>query len=196
MDFDPTIGLPKPKTHKGKPHPIPEDELTRAVAAADPQMRCWLLLGGVCGLRCKEIALLEREVIDEDSGVLHLERTKGEKPRDVPLFPEVYEALLAFGLPESGRLWNATPAQVSRRGNQFLHAQGVASTMHALRHRALTQIYQSTGDAFYTADVAGHSSTEITRVYSMPADRSKDSALLEKLRVVRAKNRVARRIQA
>lgn len=183
-DFDPTLGLQKPKTKKGRPHPIPETDLSAALAAADPRMRCWLLLGAACGLRCKEIALLERQDVKDNlrNPVLTLRLTKGNKERTVPLPPDVLAELRAYGLPAEGRLWDVTPEAVSRRGNEHLHKHGITSTMHSLRHRFGTQFYRATNDPFLTADVMGHSSQEISRTYAAP-DQSKASAAFEALRV-------------
>lgn len=182
VDFDPTDGMKKPKLDKGHPHPIPEEDLALALRNADRKTRCWLFLGAMCGLRCKEIALLARENIDENTMYLHLVHTKGEKPRDVPMPVEVLAELREYGLPETGRLWTETPAEVSRHGNDFLHFHGIKSTMHALRHRFGTVFYRTRKDAFRTADVMGHSSTEITRIYAAP-DAEKDAEALVALRI-------------
>lgn len=184
-DFDPTIGMPKIKGTKGMPHPVAEDDLLRVIELAEPKMKCWLLLGAASGLRCKEIALLAVENIDEANELLHLTRTKGEKQRDAPLTSEVIEALRAYGMPEAGRLWPDTPSQVSRNGCDFLHRNGITLTMHALRHRFGTQFYRATNDAFLTANYMGHSSTEITRVYAAP-DPEKAQLARDALRVTRS----------
>ena len=212
-DFDPTLRLARPKSKKGTPHPIPEDDLSKALEFADARMKCWLLIAAECGARCKEVAGIRREDVQEGvpcggcSGLgytiddhdervtckgcdglgtmtnLHLEFTKGSKPRDVPMEADVLSALYKYGMPESGPLWDVNAEDVSRQGNAFLHDLGIKSTMHKLRHRAGTVVYRATdGDSFLTADFLGHSDPSITRTYAAP-DSSKVTAILGKLRV-------------
>lgn len=178
VDFDPTAEMVKPKTRKGKPKPISDEDLARALKLADRKIRCWLLIGALCGARCQEIAGIRREdVHDTDPEPwLHIEHGKGNKQRDVPLHPLVIEALQAFGMPESGVLWTRTPQQLSREGNDFLHKEvGTKSTMHCLRHHYGTKLYRSTLDLQLTAGLLGHSNTAITSVYAA-SDRSKANA--------------------
>lgn len=192
VDFDPTDGLLKPKGKKGHPHPITEKDLALVVKMApDEKVKAWMLLEAGCGLRCKEVALLERRNIHTE-GVrprLALEHTKGEKPRDTVLPQEVIDALNECDLPDVGRLWLDTPAQVSRQINDHLHrfnamtTEGTRATAHSLRHRFATAFFRATEDAFLTADVLGHSSTEITRIYAA-ADTSKSDKALAALVVL------------
>lgn len=183
IDFDPTVGITRPKGKKGTPHPIPEEELAKALANADVRMKCWLLIGAMCGARCKEIAGIRREDVQPEIDNLHLEFTKGNKPRDVDLPPEVLDALNEYGMPEVGPLWDVDAQDVSRQVSKFLHGLESKATAHWLRHRAGTQFYQATdGDSFLTADFLGHSDPSITRTYAAP-DRSKRIAAREALRV-------------
>lgn len=182
VDFDPTIGLDRPKTKKGHPHPIPEEDLAEALKYADAKMKCWLLIGAMCGARCKEIAGIRREDVQPEIETLHLEFTKGSKPRDVDLPTEVVEALDVYGMPESGPLWEDDAEAVSRQVAKYLHDLDSKATAHWLRHRAGTIFYQATGgDSFLTADFLGHSDPSISRIYAAP-DRSKAAMAREKLR--------------
>ena len=187
VDFDPTVGLARPKSRKGTPHPIPENELSEALNMADPRMRCWLLIAAMCGARCKEVAGIRREDVHEDQHpmMLHLEFTKGSKPRDVPLPYDVLEAMQAYGLPESGFLWDVDAENVSREGNAFLHDLGIKSTMHKLRHRYGTNLYRASGaDAFLTARLMGHSSTAVTQGYAEPDNaKATSDVVMDSLRI-------------
>jgi len=190
IDFDPTIGITRPKSRKGTPHPIDEDELSNALQWADIRMKCWLLIGAMCGARCKEIAGVRREDVQPEIDTLHLEFTKGNKPRDVDLPPEVLEALNEYGMPESGPLWDVTAEDVSRQISKYLHDLGSKATAHWLRHRFGTVFYQATGgDSFLTAEVMGHSDPSITRTYAAP-DRTKAASARANLRVKTASTQV------
>lgn len=187
VDFDPTIGLTRPKSRKGTPHPIPEDELSLALEGADIRMRAWLLIGAECGARCKEIAGIRREDVWDhlQPMMLHLEFTKGNKPRDVPLTPDVLEAMHVVGMPESGPLWNVTPAEVSTKVAKYLHGLGIKSTAHKLRHRYGTIVYKATGaDSFLTAKLMGHSDPSITTTYAEPDNaKATSDVVMDSLRV-------------
>lgn len=190
VDFDPTDGIPKPKTKKGTPHPITDESLQRALDNSDRLMRCWLLIGALCGARCIEIANIYREDVHETDPEpwLHLRRCKGGKVRDVPLHDEAAAALHDLPMAESGRLWDRTNAQVSREINDHLHSLDCVrtdqepATAHALRHFAGTAWYRASLDLQLVADLLGHANTQITSVYAA-SDHSKAAALVNGIRI-------------
>ena len=183
VDFDPTADIPKPSAHKGKPHPISEADLSTALKYADPLMKCWLVLGALCGLRCQEIALIEREDVHDGDAEpwLRVVHGKGNKERDVPLADEVIEVLRALPMAPEGRLWDMTPQQMSKAINGHLHGLGIKSTAHALRHYFGTNFYRTSLDLQLTADMMGHSNTAITSVYAA-SDRRKASNVISRMR--------------
>lgn len=164
----------RPKTRRGEPHPIREDHLARALKRANPTMKAWLLIGAREGFRCIEIANLRRQDIRADRGMLHVESGKGDKPRDVPLHPDVFTALNDLDLPESGRLWPLmTNEKMSRKIGDFLHKHecmteaDTPATAHALRHRFGTDILAAAGGNLRIAQEAlGHADPGVTAIYT------------------------------
>ena len=175
----PTFGIVKPRLHARHPRPIPLEELQKALANATPQMRCWLLLGALTGCRCQEIALIERADIYDTSDPprLHIVHGKGERERWVPLHPDVFTTLQALPMPTSGRLWDETPASVSRTINLYLHSLQIRSTAHTLRHYFASATYQACKDLRLTQELMGHSSPQTTAIYAA-ADQSQAAGVV------------------
>ena len=180
----PTQDIAKPRTHPRHPRPMPNDDIRNALASADPKVRCWIALGAYEGMRCQEIAFLAREDVNDTTGVLHIERGKGDKQRFVPLHPEVLRVLQEMPWPAEGRCWpDETAASVSRKGNRFLHGIGIKATMHQLRHAFGPAVYQSSGgDLILTQGLLGHSSVATTQNYAA-ADVSKASGVVSGLTI-------------
>lgn len=170
-DHDPTLRVGKPKVPELLPRPIPTDELQRAIDLADPQMRTWLLLGALAGLRCMEIADLTADRVLWAEGMLRV-LGKGRKERLVPLHEQAAAGLRrwhrqgpVFRRPSDGRAY--TRERISQLINEHLHdTAGSASTAHSLRHWFGTQVYQSTRDIRLTQYLLGHSSPVTTAGYS------------------------------
>lgn len=164
---NPCRRVPRPRLTPDLPHPITEEGLAVALASAGPQMRCYLLLGAKAGFRCKEIAgLCVEDLRAGDPAMLFVSCPKGRRTRSVPLHPEIHEALRAYGLPSSGRVFVTNSPKVSREVSAFLHGVGVEATAHALRHRYATVLYQATRDLRLVQELMGHSSPATTAIYT------------------------------
>lgn len=174
-DHDPTGRVTRPLLPEGVPRVIGTDDLLRAVEAAVPRTRCFLLLAAFAGLRCKEIAGVRREdlLLHQDPPVLIVSSPKGRRERVVPLHPDVIAALRAFGLPARGYVfpwWDdpdraIRPHTVSHLGNAHLHGLDIDETMHTIRAWFLTSIHNRTKDMRLTAQLAGHRSMDTTACY-------------------------------
>lgn len=183
MVRNPVLKVPKFKAHKGQPHPIPQGELTLAIEKADPDMKCWLLLGSRMAMRVGEISQVRREDIDFEANTLHIIHGKGGKERQIPLTSDVRQAMESITLPVSGALWpSQTPQRLSKATNAYLHGLGIKSVFHATRHRALTDIYRASHDIILTQRIAGHSSPAVTGIYA-DADMSKAAGIMESIKI-------------
>lgn len=162
-----------PKVPRGKPKPMPEDDLTLALAGSTPRIRVWLILAAGAGLRAMEIAGLEREDVRDEASIPHLViRGKGDRERLVPLAPWVLTALQEYGMPASGPLFSlidgrpVEPKHVSNRCNKHLYTLGIRFSLHKLRHRFATQLYKSTRDLRLVQEALGHVSPATTVRYT------------------------------
>lgn len=181
----PTRRLPRPKLPRLKPHPIAEESLTRALADASAEMRAWLCLGAYEGMRCCEIAPLQRaQILDTLDRPVIIPRGKGDKERIVPLGEQTLAALRPF-LDRRGYLWQRrdgkpgppTANRMSQMINKHLHDHGIAATAHSLRHRFATRVQEQSGDLQTTAELLGHSNVETARIYAEFSNRRAHAAI-------------------
>jgi integrase len=171
---DPSAVLIRPKLHPSLPRPMGDADIAHAMALAEQPMRAWIALGAFCGLRCMEIAELNREDVIDGVDVPFLRIVgKGGKERIVPLPASVLAELHDAGMPRRGHVFKRmdghagppSPVRVSERINDHLRVCGIAGTAHALRHRFGTKLYEVTRDLMLVATVMGHTSTETTMGY-------------------------------
>lgn len=87
IEADPTVAIVRPKTRRTLPRPIEGDDLVMAVRGARPEMRAMLSLAAFAGLRCQEIAGLDRDDIIEAKGLIRVRYGKGAKERISPAPP-------------------------------------------------------------------------------------------------------------
>jgi integrase/recombinase XerC len=66
-----------------------------------------------------------------------------------------------------GRPGPNKPHQVSHICADFLHACGIASTLHNLRHRFATQSLKVSGNLREVQELLGHASITSTEVYTL-----------------------------
>lgn len=190
IDKDPSRVLIIPRVPRGKPHPISEPALQRALAEASPHVRVWLTLAAGAGLRAMEIAGLCREDVQDQAGTPHLVvRGKGSKTRIVPLSGWVLGELQDYGMPASGPLfWSrhtgapVTAHSVSETTNRYLHRIGMPETIHKARHRFATRLHRATRDIRLTQEMLGHVNLSTTAVY-VDFDRDEAAAAIEGLTV-------------
>jgi site-specific recombinase XerD len=174
VEIDPTALIDRARTRKRLPRPITEADFFQAVRMADRRMRAWLLLAGVGGLRCKEIAGLQLDDLWWDAGIIVVSDPKGNEERTVPMHPVLELALRDYGLPLRDPLFPCygdprrgplSRKTISRTGNAFLRDLGIPSTMHKLRTRFGTLTYRNSRDLLLVAKLMGHKSTATTEAY-------------------------------
>lgn len=170
---NPAEHLVRPEVEKGLPRPVSYAHIDRAATAAGPMMRAWVLLAGLNGLRCMEIAHLHREQVDELAARPTLRIVgKGKHERIVTLHPDVIDALEQYGMPKRGRVFvgpkgvGYSPAQVSGRINRFLRANGVDATAHQLRHAFATELLHVSGNIKIVQEMLGHRDPSSTAIYA------------------------------
>ena len=169
LDFDPTRWLPRVKLPRRTSRTLPSEQLADILARAHEPFRLWCLLAAGAGLRCCEIAKLDRDHVTADSIWV---QGKGGKERVVPTHPTVWAAVRdqppgPLARTPDGRA-RAARRHVIGRANFHLQRtlghQGV--TMHRLRHWYGTNIHDAAdGDIRVAQELLGHSSPSTTQVY-------------------------------
>jgi site-specific recombinase XerD len=183
---DPTELVERPRLPRGLPRPIPEDDLATALRQADPRMRAILTLAAYAGLRCAEIAHLDRLDVDMYGGTIVVRNGKGGKDRRVPMHPLVREALNCYGLPRAGVVFPTrdggayAPGSLSGMVSSWFSVEvGQRWSLHNLRHRFATAVYAASGnDLRAVQDLLGHASVQTTQVYTAWSQDSARTAVL------------------
>jgi integrase/recombinase XerC len=133
------------------------------------------------GLRISEALGLAREAVPAPGkGDVVTVRGKGNKPRMVPVLPQVlqliadYAALCPYELPDDGPIFvGARGGPLSPRIVQLVMARlrgalGLADTAtpHALRHSFATHLLARGGDLRAIQELLGHASLSTTQIYT------------------------------
>lgn len=171
LDHDPTLRIVRPKVARRLPRPMPEADLALAVEMAPEPVRSMLLIAAFAGLRACELARLEGEHVLLRDGVLLVVEGKGGGMSSVPIAPPLRPVFAR--LPKSGPLFFLTdgrrmaPHNVSQWCNNYLHDIGISHTLHTLRHRFGTAVYESSGrDLRATQELLRHRTPVSTAIYT------------------------------
>lgn len=170
----PTRRIRRPRTGRALPRPAGDGDLERALAAATPRMRAWLMLGAYQGLRCREISLLQVDdlMLTRRPPLLVVSHGKGGRERVLPLNPQVEAALRTYGLPRSGYIFTSDGTRplvaesVSNTICRYLRDLGIDATAHQLRHWFGSTVYQRTRDLRMTQELMGHAFPSTTAIYA------------------------------
>lgn len=187
IQVDPSARLRRPRRARRLPRPMPDDDLRVALGAAPEPIRSWLYLAAYGGLRCCEIARLRGEDYLRAQGVLVIREQKGGDADTISVGPALADVLASrasssWWFPRwDGEDGPISPGQLQRHGNRWLHAQGIESTMHSLRHWHGTYIYRVSGrDLRLTQEVMRHRSPVSTAVYTL-IEPSESASVVAKL---------------
>lgn len=170
LDWNPAASLHRPKVPKGIPKPVTDAELATALADAG-KLRVATILAAYAGLRCCELATIERNDVNEHTLTII---GKGDKPRVVPTHPLVWEAVRNL----AGRLVAGTPETISKAGRDHFDRIGLpAVTLHRLRHWFASKALENGADLLTVSLLLGHASTQTTVRYCAISDGQRRSAV-------------------
>lgn len=160
---DPTRFLVRPRIPSRRPRPVPLADVHILLAHVDQPVLTWVGLAYYAGLRRGEISRLgPRDVGTDFSGrpVLHV-LGKGNKPRVVPLRPELAQLLAGYAWPET-----PSAAAVGQRVKAAMRGLDIAGSLHSIRHTYASHAYETCGDIAAVSELLGHSSLTTTQVYA------------------------------
>lgn len=173
LDWDPSASLSRPRVPPGVPRPCSDDELIHALRWARDPWRRLVLLAAYAGLRCCELAVIERGDITDRTLMV---RGKGGKTRVVPTNPEVWQVVepLPAGLIAGGK----TAELITRVGNSYLHRLGLTGvTFHRFRHWFGTNLLRHGADLRTVQELMGHASVSTTAGYTQITDEQRRIAI-------------------
>lgn len=163
------------RRHRGLPRPATEAELLILVRFGRERIPMWSLLAARGGLRCCEIATIDRTDITPE--LMYVEFGKGERKRSVPTHPDIWAAVhkLPAGLIGAGY----SAAMISEKINREADRLGIPSvTAHRLRHLAGTTWQRALRDIRVTQELMGHASPATTAVYAAASADDMRAAVL------------------
>lgn len=170
LDHDPTVHMTPVRVVKGIARDVTDAELWQVLDRARQPYRMWALIAAYQGLRCIELAGLDREHITAER--LVVVRGKGGKPRVHDTDPLIWDAVqdLPAG-PVCRDIWGrerATAYYISRMASKYfqgeLGLEGV--TMHRFRHWLGVRTQALYRDVRVTQEVLGHETLSATQIYT------------------------------
>jgi len=185
--------LPFPKQPRTLPTVLSQDEVTRLIEAAPNRMhRMLLMLLYATGMRRTEASLLKVSDIDSQRMVIHIQRGKGLRDRDVPLTPRLLEALRDYWRWKKPRVY-LFPSRVGDRnverpisGKTIWSACRAAAIRadipkklhpHTLRHCFATHLLEGGADLRTIQLLMGHERLEDTTIYLHLSQRHLHAAI-------------------
>ncbi len=150
-------------------------------AVHHPVCRLAMLTAYAAGLRIRETVDLKAENIDAARMLLHVERGKGQKPREVPLSEVLLKKLRAYWREErpkvDGSPWlfpSADPAKpidvttVQKAAQRACKVAGIKkhATPHVLRHCYATHLLEAGTDLRTVQALLGHANLATTAIYT------------------------------
>lgn len=179
-----------PRVHKGLPRPLTSAdarEMSRVDARAGEAREPWILARDAAvftllygaGLRISEALSLKRKDAPEAGRPLTV-LGKGSKLRQVPILPQISDAVAAYlalcpwTLPADGPLFVGAKGgplspriiQLAMEGLRGALGLPETATPHALRHSFATHLLARGGDLRTIQELLGHASLSSTQIYT------------------------------
>lgn len=178
LEFDPMVGMPRPKRRVGVPRPLTDEELLHLLTEADDVYYLCLLLAAFEGLRCCEIAGLRRQDVTEQSIWIH---GKGDKIGVVDTHQAVWETLKPFGEGNLiGQLGGRPDDQrwVSNLGVRRCAKYGLPGrSLHRARSWHGTSVLDVRGNLLAASSALRHSSVATTQIYAQLRNSERRAAV-------------------
>lgn len=152
-----------------RPSPLSPEQLEAVLTSARGDLRAWMLLAYLAGLRCFEIAKFRGEDINSTMLFVH---GKGGRQAEVPTHPDLWALAQTyprvgawFPSPQAKRAYicDSTIAQQVRR---HFRAHGIEKgSIHRLRHSCLTDLSRNSVGVRVIQEIGRHKSLATTQRY-------------------------------
>lgn len=168
LEVDPMANVRKQRRPKSRPKPLTDGEVERALGKARGEVRDWMLLALLAGLRVAEIASIRGE--DVSAGGIYVEG-KGGSVEVIPMRPELRE--MAQRYPSSGYWFpgadrgHVRSNAISRDVGKVFRSVGIAEgSAHRLRHTYGTRLLRSGVHIRKVQRLMRHAALETTAGYT------------------------------
>lgn len=177
--------LPVISENPPRPKPTPESLYRQALEESSERVRLMLRLAGEEGLRRSEVARVHiSDLSRDDYGDVLTVHGKGGKIREVPINADLAREIRRAC--ENGGGW-AFPSPTGNHltsgyvGVLVARALPDGLSMHSLRHRFATRVWNESHDLLTTSILLGHANPNTTKRYILP-----DSARLREVAMLAA----------
>lgn len=179
LEDNPMDQVRKTKPPRGRPRPLSEAEVERVLSVVEGDVREWILLALLAGLRASEVAKIRGEDVSLDG--IYVEG-KGSVRELLPIHPSLWE--IAQTKPRVGywypRKDGSVPSQhVSLTVGRLFHALGIAGSIHRCRHTYATRLLRSGANIRTVQRLMRHANLDTTANYTaVDEDELRDAVRL------------------
>lgn len=179
-ETDPAAALGRIRAPVGPPRPVPTQVLAQIMARARPPYLVYFALAAYAGLRCQEIATLEREDVTVEQ--IEVRSGKGGRGRLVPTHEVIWRLVEPMPAGPLFHLVGYAPHVAAHKLSMYgarvlakLGASGV--TMHQLRHWFGSETFRRSKNLRATQELLGHASVATTQRYTQVTDEERRQAV-------------------
>lgn len=179
LEVDPMPEVRRPRRPKPLPRPLSDAEVDRALAGTSGQIRDWIVLAMLSGLRAHEIAKLRGEDVTETHIFVD---GKGGVRAAIPTHPELW--VMADRYPERGYWFvgrrgneHVNPNTVSVRVGEAFRSLGIDGSIHRARHTYATLLLRRGANLRVVQKLMRHASLATTEAYIAVSDSELSSAI-------------------
>jgi len=165
------------KVPKTLPKPLDENIINEILEICNRKEKIIIVLLYGLGLRISELA--ELKLVNLSETWIRV-KGKGDKEREIPLLPELYNEILLyieqehpteFLLEKSGKAMNTQ--QIRYLFTKVFKKHGIKATPHQLRHSFATHLLHNGARIADVSVLLGHSSMSSTQIYTQLEDSKK-----------------------
>lgn len=164
---NPMENVRRPTKAKSLPRPLSEEEVDRALAAADGRTRDWIMLALLAGLRAHEIAKIRGEDVSIES--IYVEG-KGGVRASIPTHPDLWAIAQQYprhGWWFPGRDGRSLSAHAVTVGvSELFDTLGIKGSVHRARHTYGTRLLRSGANVRVVQKLMRHANVETTAIYT------------------------------
>lgn len=179
LDASPMEGVRRSKTPAKAPKPLTAAEQSRVLSVVEGEVRDWILIALLSGLRAFEIAKLRGEDFTAD-GLYVL--GKGDKEATIACHPDLSE--MATRYPSSGYWFPGSEdghvrgQHISMTVGRLFRSLGIVGSIHRCRHTYGTNLLRQGVNVRVVQRLMRHSSLETTAGYlAVVTDEERDAIL-------------------
>lgn len=180
LEDNPMDAVRKSRPPRGRPRPLSESEVSRVLGTCQGEVRDWILLALLSGLRASEVAKIRGEDVSLDG--IWVEG-KGDVRELLPIHADLWE--MAQRMPRTGYWWpgnddgHVRSQHISMTVGRLFHSLGISGSIHRCRHTYATRLLRAGVNIRTVQRLMRHASLETTATYTaVDEDELRDAITL------------------